>query len=190
MTYTDAPQAPALGVPVDHTVRRLVPERDNFDGQWGTSDSPNNCTECGAEWSSGERLHTGDELGQLPEADGSAEHNKERHPDGGYTYDEVPAWSESMVRAYAAEQVAAERERWRGFTAHCLRVVAALKARMTPEQVVSWTELFANHYYHGMPFQRAALEAVWRECRRDGCNRARQEAGALLGDAPSAVAGR
>ena len=33
--------------------------------------------------------------------------------------------------------VAAERERWRGFTAHCLRVVAALKARMTAEQVVA-----------------------------------------------------
>lgn len=50
-------------------------------------------------------------LGPLPEADGTAEANKERHPEGGYTYDEVPAWSEPLVRAYAAQEVAAERER-------------------------------------------------------------------------------
>ena len=36
--------------------------------------------------------------------------------------------------------VAAERERWRGFTAHCLRVVAALRARMTAEQVVAHSD--------------------------------------------------
>lgn len=54
-------------------------------------------------------------LGPLPKADGTAETNKERHPDGGYTYDEVPAWSEPLIRAYAAREVAAEREqiaRW------------------------------------------------------------------------------
>lgn len=50
-------------------------------------------------------------LGPLPEADGTAEANKEWHPEGGYTFDEIPAWSEALVRAYAAEQVAAERER-------------------------------------------------------------------------------
>jgi hypothetical protein len=36
---------------------------DDHAGQWGTSDAPSNCTECGAEWSSGERLHTGDSNG-------------------------------------------------------------------------------------------------------------------------------
>ncbi len=60
----------------------------------------------------------------------------------------------------------------------------------TPAQVMSWTELFADHYYHGVPFNRSALDAIWRECHRDGCARARREAGALLGDAPSGVAGR
>lgn len=56
---------------------------------------------------------------QMPEPDGRAETNKERHPEGGYTFDEVPAWSEPLVRAYAealaahrvALAVAAERER-------------------------------------------------------------------------------
>jgi hypothetical protein len=52
-----------------------------------------------------------DGLGPLPEADGTAETNKERHPEGGYTFDEVDAWSEPLVRAYAAQQVAAVRER-------------------------------------------------------------------------------
>jgi len=56
-----------------------------------------------------------DELGPLPKADGAAETNKERHPEGGYTFDEVDAWSEPLVRAYAAAEVAravaAERER-------------------------------------------------------------------------------
>ena len=70
-------------------------------------------------------------LGQLPEADGSAEHNKEPHPDGGYTYDDVPAWSESLVRAYAAEHVAADRE----------RIIAALLA-MNEENKM-------HHNYYG-----------------------------------------
>ena len=50
-------------------------------------------------------------LGPLPKADGTAETNKERHPDGGYIFDEVPAWSESLVLAYALQERAAERER-------------------------------------------------------------------------------
>ena len=33
--------------------------------------------------------------------------------------------------------VAEERRRWRGFTAHCQRVAAALKAQMTAAQVVA-----------------------------------------------------
>jgi hypothetical protein len=45
---------------------------------------------------------------QMPEPDGRAETNKERHPEGGYTFDEVPAWSEPLVRAYA-EALAAHR---------------------------------------------------------------------------------
>jgi hypothetical protein len=52
-----------------------------------------------------------DQLGPLPEADGTAETNKEWHPEGGYTYDEIPAWSEPLVRAYAAAARVAERER-------------------------------------------------------------------------------
>jgi hypothetical protein len=51
----------------------------------------------------------------LPEADGTAEANKEKRSEGGYTYDEIPAWSEPLVCAYAAERVAQavaeERER-------------------------------------------------------------------------------
>lgn len=34
----------------------------------------------------------------LPEPDGTAEANMQPHPEGGYTYDEVPAWSETIVR--------------------------------------------------------------------------------------------
>lgn len=45
---------------------------------------------------------------KMPEPDGRAETNKERHPEGGYTFDEVPAWSEPLVRAYA-EALAAHR---------------------------------------------------------------------------------
>ena len=42
-----------------------------------------------------------------------------------------------LTQADIDAAVAAERERWRGFTAHCLRVVASLKAQMTAEQVVA-----------------------------------------------------
>jgi hypothetical protein len=69
-------------------------------------------------------------LGPLPEADGTAEANKERHPEGGYTFDEIPAWSERLVRAYAAEQVTAERERW----AHVFDGMKVFQS-LTPEQI-------------------------------------------------------
>ncbi len=36
---------------------------DYHAGQFGTSDTPDNCPECGAEWTSAERLHTGDDKG-------------------------------------------------------------------------------------------------------------------------------
>ena len=32
-------------------------------GQFGMSDAPDNCTECGTEWSASERLRTGDSNG-------------------------------------------------------------------------------------------------------------------------------
>ena len=68
-----------------------------------------------------EKVASTDELRHLPEPDFLL--------DGG------------SLRCYCAETVekilAAERERWRGFTAHCQCVVAALKARMTAEQVVA-----------------------------------------------------
>lgn len=42
-----------------------------------------------------------------------------------------------VTLAQAEAMVAAERERWRGFTAHCQQVAAALRARMTTEQVIA-----------------------------------------------------
>ena len=63
------------------------------------------------------KVRLSDGLGPLPEADGTAEANKKRHPAGGYTFDEVPAWSEPLVRAYAAEQVAEDRVRQRAVIA-------------------------------------------------------------------------
>ena len=42
-------------------------------------------------------------LPPLPEPDGSAEANKTPHPGGGYEFDEVPAWSEPLVRAIQRE---------------------------------------------------------------------------------------
>lgn len=36
---------------------------DHHDGQWGTSDAPEKCPDCGDTWSTGERLHTGDSNG-------------------------------------------------------------------------------------------------------------------------------
>lgn len=59
----NAPKSEAVGAQVDLPVGRLSPARDHFDGQWGISDATDNCTDCGAEWSSGERLHTGDDKG-------------------------------------------------------------------------------------------------------------------------------
>ena len=53
---------------------------------------------------------------------------------------EPDAWRAALIElAHAAvdSAVAEERERWRGFTAHCQRVAAALKAQMTAEQVVA-----------------------------------------------------
>lgn len=51
-----------------------------------------------------------------------------------------------LAHAAVDAAMAAERERWRGFTAHCQRVVDTLKARMTAEHVVAHldTELDAS----------------------------------------------
>jgi len=42
-------------------------------------------------------------LPPLPDSDGSAEANKTPHPGGGYEFDEIPAWSETLVRAIQRE---------------------------------------------------------------------------------------
>jgi len=42
---------------------------------------------------------------ELPEPDGTAEVNRVRHPEGGYEFDEAPAWSKPLVEAYAAAKV-------------------------------------------------------------------------------------
>lgn len=49
-------------------------------------------------------------LPPLPKPDGTAETNKMPHPDGGYEFDEVAAWSEELVREYAQAAVLAERD--------------------------------------------------------------------------------
>lgn len=36
---------------------------DYHDGLFGEADTPDNCPDCGAEWSSSERVHTGDDKG-------------------------------------------------------------------------------------------------------------------------------
>lgn len=54
------------------------------------------------------------DLPPLPEPDGSAEANRRPHPQGGYTYDEIDAWSEPLVRAYATAAVAAADREWYG----------------------------------------------------------------------------
>lgn len=36
---------------------------DHHDGQFGAADVPDNCPDCGDQWSAGERLHTGDTNG-------------------------------------------------------------------------------------------------------------------------------
>jgi hypothetical protein len=36
---------------------------DHQDGQFGAADVPENCPDCGDQWSSGERVRTGDDRG-------------------------------------------------------------------------------------------------------------------------------
>lgn len=71
------------------------------------------------------------ELGPLPPADGTAETNKVSHPEGGYEFEEVDAWSEPLVRAYAAEEVAravsTERLRNAGWFALVMNAAAELE---------------------------------------------------------------
>src|SRR5262245_45216006 len=56
---------------------------------------------------------------------------------------------------------------------------------LSPEQARRWTETFASAYYHGLPFEQAALDAIWRRCRGPECWTARQEALAALSDPPA-----
>lgn len=88
-----------------------------------------------------------DELGPLPSADGTAETNKERHPEGGYTFDEVDAWSEPLVRAYAAAEVAravaAERKR-------CTKVVSYWLAGQNPKDDTCEARCL-EHLKRGLP---------------------------------------
>jgi hypothetical protein len=53
---------------------------------------------------------------------------------------------------------------------------------MTPPRARRATELFGMHYYHAIPFDRAALDATWRRCRAPDCWPAKREASALLGE--------
>lgn len=36
---------------------------DHYNGQWGTSNAPEKCPDCGNDWFGAERLHTGDDNG-------------------------------------------------------------------------------------------------------------------------------
>ncbi len=54
---------PADEVRLDLPVGRPVPERDEFDGQFGESGAPDKCPECEADWFGSERLRTGDDKG-------------------------------------------------------------------------------------------------------------------------------
>ena len=49
------------------------------------------------------------QFGPLPQADGTAEVNKTHIGGGVYEFNEAPAWSEPLVLAYTAQEVAAER---------------------------------------------------------------------------------
>jgi predicted membrane-bound spermidine synthase len=51
---------------------------------------------------------------------------------------------------------------------------------LTPQQARRWTESFASGYYHGLPFERAALDSIWRRCRGPECWSAEQEARSAL----------
>lgn len=51
-------------------------------------------------------------LPPLPEPDGVSHVNIDPHPDGSCDFDEVPAWSEPLVRQAQREAQAVERERW------------------------------------------------------------------------------
>ena len=87
-----------------------------------------------------------DGLGPLPPSDGSAEVPVGRAPGGGTEVVYVDAWSEDLVRAYAAEQVVAERERW--IKGHDRYEVARL---MNPGQ---WADACRLNVTTGKPFDQ------------------------------------
>ncbi len=99
-------------------------------------------------------------------------------------------------------ELAAALERFGGrFQPRQLAALAALydeglPGAVTPAQARAATENFGYHYHHAVPFDRAALDATWRRCRKPDCWPARREARVLLGepgtngDAPIETAGR
>ena len=78
-------------------------------------------------------------LPPLPDSDGTAEANKTPHPGGGYEFDEIPAWSVTLVRAIqreamnAALKAAANRADVMSRTdAHkAMRIADAIRALLT-----------------------------------------------------------
>jgi predicted membrane-bound spermidine synthase len=57
-----------------------------------------------------------------------------------------------------------------------------LPAPLTPAKANWATEKFGLHYYHALPFERAALDETWKRCRLPECWPARREARVLLGE--------
>lgn len=88
-------------------------------------------------------------LPPLPEPDGTAEANKVPHTDGGYEFDEIPAWSEALVRAYAAEAVRVALEE--AASIKTLPQVAIFPAGM---------EFAAKAYQKGMDDYAVAVRAL------------------------------
>jgi SAM-dependent methyltransferase len=88
-------------------------------------------------------------------------------------------------------ELAANLERWQDKVPRVLVERMALlygdgpPGTLTPEQARHWTQQFASVYYHGLPFERAALDAIWHRCRGLECWSAEQEARAELSDPPS-----
>jgi hypothetical protein len=96
----------------------------------------------------------------LPEPDGSAEANKAPHPGGGYEYDEVPAWSEPLVRAHAAA-VSADLQ------ARLLKMSDTMKAMDAHEAGLAEAQAYLmaeNARLHAaIRHYEAALKEAWPE---------------------------
>ena len=69
-------------------------------------------------------------------------------------------------------------ERLAGFFGDGVRGVS------TVESASADTELFARHYYHALPFRRAALRAVWGRCVGPACAQGRNQAERFFASPP------